>query len=124
MNYPEQNPLNLSLACDNGSFAPAESLSATTSYNSHSWPGTVLVVDSVQPVCPVILRGSLNANMETDSGLPTLECVIDHIVLLVSQKDFDNPPPWLSNNFKVLEGGVHSGILHHLPHLRILQAHL
>jgi hypothetical protein len=40
---------------------------------------------------------------------PTSDCVIDHIVLLVSTEDFENPPPWLSKNFNILEGGAHSG---------------
>jgi hypothetical protein len=49
---------------------------------------------------------------------------MDHIVLLVSKEEFDNPPAWLSNNFNILEGGVHAGKLCHPLHLRILQAHL
>jgi hypothetical protein len=61
--------------------------------------------------------------MAADSLLPT---VIDHIVILVSKEDFENPPPWLGNNFKILEGGVHSGILHFtiFPICRIMKAHL
>ena len=36
-------------------------------------------------------------------------CVQDHVVLLLSPKDFENPPSWLSDNFNILEGGVHAG---------------
>ena len=35
--------------------------------------------------------------------------VQDHVVLLLSPEDFENPPPWLSDNFNILEGGVHAG---------------
>jgi hypothetical protein len=48
--------------------------------------------------------------MEKEAGLHTSDCIIDHIVLLVSKEDFANPPAWLSSNFTILEGGVHSGI--------------
>lgn len=33
---------------------------------------------------------------------------IDHLILLVSTADFLNPPTWLSDNFTIIEGGVHS----------------
>ena len=46
-----------------------------------------------------------------DHSTPAFECVIDHIILLVSKEEFDNPPAWLSENFNILEGGVHSGTL-------------
>jgi hypothetical protein len=51
--------------------------------------------------------------MGTD--LPTSDCVIDHVVLLLSTEDFENPPPWLSKNFNILEGGVHSGTTRDIP---------
>ena len=38
-------------------------------------------------------------------------CVQDHVVLLLSTQDFENPPSWLSDNFNILEGGVHAGEL-------------
>jgi hypothetical protein len=34
---------------------------------------------------------------------------LDHIVLLLSTPDFENPPPWLSDNFTIIEGGTHTG---------------
>jgi hypothetical protein len=34
---------------------------------------------------------------------------LDHIVLLISTPDFENPPPWLSENFTITEGGTHTG---------------
>lgn len=34
---------------------------------------------------------------------------IDHLVLLLSTPDFENPPPWLSDNFTIIEGGTHTG---------------
>lgn len=34
---------------------------------------------------------------------------LDHVVLLVSTPDFENLPPWLSENFTILEGGTHIG---------------
>ena len=36
-------------------------------------------------------------------------CVQDHVVLLLSPQDFQTPPSWLSENFNILEGGVHAG---------------
>ena len=36
-------------------------------------------------------------------------CVQDHAVLLLSPQDFENPPPWIKDNFNILEGGVHAG---------------
>lgn len=34
---------------------------------------------------------------------------LDHIVLLLSTPDFENPPAWLSENFTIIEGGTHTG---------------
>lgn len=34
---------------------------------------------------------------------------LDHIVLLLSTPDFENPPLWLSDNFTITEGGTHTG---------------
>ena len=36
-------------------------------------------------------------------------CAQDHVVLLLSPQDFEHPPLWLSENFNILEGGVHAG---------------
>ena len=36
-------------------------------------------------------------------------CVHDHIVLLLSPEDFENPPSWLGDNFTIVEGGLHAG---------------
>lgn len=33
---------------------------------------------------------------------------IDHIIILISPQSFANPPPWLSENFTIIEGGTHS----------------
>lgn len=38
-----------------------------------------------------------------------MTCQIDHIVLLVSTPFFDNPPPWLTDNFTITPGGKHTG---------------
>ena len=35
--------------------------------------------------------------------------LLDHIVLLLSTPDFENLPPWISENFTVIEGGTHTG---------------
>lgn len=40
-----------------------------------------------------------------DLGLLTQ---VDHIIILVSPKDFVNVPSWLSDNFTIIEGGTHS----------------
>ena len=37
------------------------------------------------------------------------QCVHDHVVLLLSAQEFEHPPRWLSDNFNILEGGVHAG---------------
>jgi hypothetical protein len=34
---------------------------------------------------------------------------LDHIVLLLSSPDYENPPPWLSDYFTITEGGTHTG---------------
>ena len=36
-------------------------------------------------------------------------CCFDHVVLLVDTQDFENPPPWLTDNFHIIEGGEHTG---------------
>ncbi len=33
---------------------------------------------------------------------------LDHIILLLSPADFNNLPPWLSDNFTIINGGKHS----------------
>ncbi|KAL2431575.1 hypothetical protein ABEF95_011631 [Exophiala dermatitidis] len=33
----------------------------------------------------------------------------DHVILLLDTPDFENPPAWLSDNFQIIEGGVHAG---------------
>ncbi|KIY00237.1 uncharacterized protein Z520_03922 [Fonsecaea multimorphosa CBS 102226] len=33
----------------------------------------------------------------------------DHVILLLDTPDFENPPPWLSDNFTIIEGGTHAG---------------
>ncbi len=43
----------------------------------------------------------------------------DHVILLLSTQDFENPPAWLTDNFNIIEGGTHAGKLislerHHL----------
>ena len=45
-----------------------------------------------------------------DSEASKTNCIIDHIVLLVSTEDFEAPPPWLSDNFTILDGGNHEGM--------------
>jgi len=34
---------------------------------------------------------------------------LDHIVLLLSTSDFEDPPSYLANNFTIIEGGTHTG---------------
>ncbi|KAF7719264.1 Uncharacterized protein PECH_004807 [Penicillium ucsense] len=34
---------------------------------------------------------------------------IDHVTILLSKEEFDNPPSWLSDNFTIIEGGKHTG---------------
>ncbi|RMD43580.1 hypothetical protein DV735_g1580, partial [Chaetothyriales sp. CBS 134920] len=36
-------------------------------------------------------------------------CCHDHVVLLIDPKDFDTLPSWLSDNFRIVEGGTHKG---------------
>lgn len=36
------------------------------------------------------------------------DCIFDHVILLLSNGDFEHPPPWLSDNFTILEGGTHA----------------
>lgn len=36
-------------------------------------------------------------------------CCFDHVVILVDEKDFDNPPSWLGENLHIIEGGEHTG---------------
>ena len=38
-------------------------------------------------------------------------CAPNHVVLLLSPQDFEHPPLWLSENFNILEGGMHAGWL-------------
>ena len=47
-----------------------------------------------------------------DTASRNVDCVIDHGVLLISTEDFERPPPWLSDNFNILEGGNHQGQLY------------
>lgn len=37
-----------------------------------------------------------------------MRLAVDHIVVLVSESDFKNPPPWLADNFTIIEGGTHA----------------
>jgi hypothetical protein len=39
------------------------------------------------------------------------KALIDHVVLLVSEDDFNNPPAWITDNFLVFEGGNHTGTI-------------
>lgn len=34
---------------------------------------------------------------------------IDHITILLSEEEFNNPPSWLTDNFIIIEGGKHTG---------------
>lgn len=34
--------------------------------------------------------------------------VQDHVILLLSTPDFENPPAWLADNFNIVEGGTHT----------------
>lgn len=34
----------------------------------------------------------------------------DHIVLLIPTSYLDSPPSWLSDNFTIMQGGVHTGL--------------
>ena len=38
--------------------------------------------------------------------------MLDHVILLLSSAEFDNPPAWLGDNFTILEGGEHTGSSH------------
>ena len=35
--------------------------------------------------------------------------VQDHVILLLSSADFEDPPSWLTDNFNIIEGGTHTG---------------
>lgn len=35
--------------------------------------------------------------------------VHDHVVLLLSTEDFENPLPWLTDQFNVIDGGTPTG---------------
>lgn len=35
----------------------------------------------------------------------------DHIVLLLNTPEFENLPSWLTENFNIIEGGIHAGML-------------
>lgn len=37
-----------------------------------------------------------------------MRLAVDHIVVLVSEAEFENPPLWLANNFTIIEGGTHA----------------
>lgn len=37
-----------------------------------------------------------------------MRLAIDHIVVLVSEAEFEKPPSWLANNFTIIEGGTHA----------------
>lgn len=34
---------------------------------------------------------------------------LDHVILLLDTPDFEDPPPWLADNFNIIEGGTHAG---------------
>lgn len=44
----------------------------------------------------------------TDIMSSVSQTQVDHIVLLLSPYDFQNLPPWLTDNFSIMEGGTHS----------------
>ena len=46
----------------------------------------------------------------TMPSTPPTPCAQDHVILLLSTSDFERPPAWLSDNFKILEGGEHTGL--------------
>lgn len=49
------------------------------------------------------------------AGMKTNEVYVDHITVLLSEEEFDTPPKWLTDNFNVLEGGDHTGMILEIP---------
>lgn len=35
---------------------------------------------------------------------------IDHVTIILSEEEYNNPPSWLSDNFTIIEGGKHTGV--------------
>lgn len=44
---------------------------------------------------------------------------IDHITILLTPQDFDSPPSWLTENFTLLDGGIHTSIIRALSSSRL-----
>lgn len=45
------------------------------------------------------------------TAVKTNNVYVDHITVLLSKEEFDTPPKWLTDNFNVLEGGDHTGMV-------------
>jgi hypothetical protein len=41
--------------------------------------------------------------------MPSQQVYIDHLLLQFSQEQFEALPQWISGNFTVIDGGVHTG---------------
>ncbi|KAL2801876.1 hypothetical protein BJX63DRAFT_146170 [Aspergillus granulosus] len=41
--------------------------------------------------------------------MPSQQVYIDHLLLQFSQEQFETLPPWIADNFTVIDGGVHTG---------------
>lgn len=39
---------------------------------------------------------------------PTTDVYVDHLTILLSEEDFDSLPLWWTDNFTVLDGGLHT----------------
>ena len=71
---------------------------------------------TLQTDCPTTsnsLRGAIIDSYNIPAIMTTAgsEYCHDHVILLLSSPDFEDPPAWLSDNFRIIEGGTHAGNL-------------
>jgi hypothetical protein len=49
--------------------------------------------------------------MATATSSRTSDVYIDHLTILLNKEEFESLPPWLTDNFTILDGGDHIGKL-------------